>query len=52
MKKDHNLSLGAITRETPLAEFGMLDQHNYGLSMNNQSCNQHENSNDVAYWKV
>ena len=30
----------------------MIDQHNYGLSMNNQSRNQHENSNDVAYWKV
>jgi hypothetical protein len=30
----------------------MFDQYNYGLSMNDQSYNQHENSNDVAYWKV
>lgn len=48
----HNLSLDAMTRETRLAEFGMIDQHNYGLSNNDQSCYHHENSNDVDYWKV
>ena len=42
----------AITKETRLSEFGMFDQYNYGLSMNDQSCYQHENSNDVAYWNV
>jgi hypothetical protein len=31
----------------------MIDQHNYGLSTNNQLCHQHENTNDdVAYWQV
>jgi hypothetical protein len=30
----------------------MIDQHNYGLPANDQLCYQHENSNDVAYWKV
>ena len=48
----HNLSLDAITIETRLAEFGIIDQYDYGLAMNDQSCYQHENSNDVAYWKV
>jgi hypothetical protein len=48
----HNLSANAITKETRLAEFGMINQYNYGLSPNEQSCYQHENSNDDAYWKV
>ena len=48
----YNLSLDATTTETRLAEFGMIDQYNYGLSTNEQSCYQHENANDVAYWKV
>ena len=49
----YNLSAGAITStETRLAEFGMIDQYNYGLTSNDQLCYQHEDSNDVAYWKV
>jgi hypothetical protein len=49
----HNLSSGVITKETGLAEFGMIDQYNCGLSTNDQLCYQHEDSNDdVAYWKV
>jgi hypothetical protein len=48
----HNLSSEAITKETGLGEFGMIDQYNYGLSTNDQLCYQDENSNDIAYWKV
>jgi len=49
----HNLSAAAMTTtETRLAEFGMIDQYNYGLTSNDQLCYQHEDSNDVAYWKV
>jgi hypothetical protein len=48
----HNLSIDAITKETRLAEFGMIDQYNYGFSGNNQLCYQHENSNDITYWKI
>src|SRR6476620_11504384 len=48
----HNLSADAVTKETGIAEFGMIDRYNYGLSTNDQLCYQHEDSNDVAYWKV
>jgi hypothetical protein len=30
----------------------MIDQYNYGFSGNNQLCYQHENSNDITYWKI
>jgi hypothetical protein len=48
----HNLSADAITTETGLSEFDMIDQYNSGLSTNDQLCYQHEDSTDVAYWKV
>jgi hypothetical protein len=48
----HNLSADAVTKETGIAEFDMIDQYNYGLTSNDQLCYQHEDSNDVAYWKV
>src|SRR3954453_16721613 len=48
----HNISANAITRETGLAEFGMIDQDNYGLSTDGQLYYEHEDDNDVAYWKV
>jgi hypothetical protein len=46
----HNLSAAAIT-ETRLAEFDQIDQNNFGLSSNEQLCYQHENPNDIDYWK-
>ena len=47
------ISQQAITAETRLAEFVMIEQYNHGLSTNDQLCYQHENANDdVAYSKV
>ncbi len=50
----YNLSAVAITTtETQLAEFGMIDQYNHGLSTNEQLCYQQENSiDDIAYSKI
>ena len=51
----YNLSAAPpiTTTETQLAEFGMIEQYNHGLSTNEQLCFQHENANDdVAYSKV
>jgi hypothetical protein len=46
----HNLSTAATT-ETRLAEFDQIDQHNCGLSTNEQLCYQHENAKDITYWR-
>lgn len=44
----HNLSA-----DTRLDEFGIIDRSNYGLSMNDKLCYQHDNATDeFAYWKV
>ncbi len=51
----YNLSATALTTtNTQLAEFGIIDQYNQGLSTNDQLCYQHENAtdDDVAYSKV
>jgi hypothetical protein len=48
----HNLSSDAITKETGLAKFDMIDQFNHGYSTNDPLCYQHDNANDNAYWKV
>jgi hypothetical protein len=50
----YNLSTAAITTtETRLADFGMIDQYNYGLATNDQLCYQQENANDdIAYSKI
>ncbi len=50
----YNLSAATtITAETRLAEFGMIEQYDHGLSTNDQLCYEHENANDdVAYSKV
>ena len=48
----HNISADGITKETRLAEFDVIDQHNCGSLTNDQLCYQHENSNDIAYRKA
>src|SRR6187399_2022439 len=49
----HNLPTIATTTKARLAECGKINQYNYGLSINEQLCYQHENSNDdVACWQV
>jgi hypothetical protein len=47
----HNLSTTAIPKRR-LAYYDHIDRYDYGFSTSEQLCYQHENANDVAYWKV
>jgi hypothetical protein len=48
----HNLP-AATSTQLRLPEFDQIDQHNFRLSINEQMCYQHENTNDdVSYWKI
>ena len=46
----HNLSTHTDTTETPLAQFE--NEHcNYRISKDEQLLYQHNNANDIAYWR-
>ena len=47
----HNLPTTAISEKRQV-DFDHIDQYDHGFSSSEQWCFQHENSNDVAYWKV